>query len=102
MKVVLQRSKASKVTIDGKVHGKIDKGYVALIGFTDGDNTEIVEALQTDNFNGKIIDTTMVIFDNNPTEPNNYKYVEVSGTLYPTKQISKNYNKIILDSGTNW
>ena len=42
MKVVLQRSKASKVTIDGKVHGKIDKGYVALIGFTDGDNTEIV------------------------------------------------------------
>lgn len=45
MKVVLQRSKASKVTIDGKVHGKIDKGYVALIGFTDGDNTEIVDKM---------------------------------------------------------
>ena len=45
MRVVLQRSKASKVTIDGKVHGKIDKGYVALIGFTDGDNTEIVDKM---------------------------------------------------------
>ena len=45
MRVVLQRSKESKVTIDGKVHGKIDKGYVALIGFTDGDNTEIVDKM---------------------------------------------------------
>lgn len=45
MRVVLQRSKASKVTIDGKVNGKIDKGYVALVGFTDGDNTEIVDKM---------------------------------------------------------
>ena len=27
MRVVLQRSKASKVTIDGKVHGKIDNWF---------------------------------------------------------------------------
>ena len=74
------------------------------------EDTEIVEALKdfkgtvadtTKNSKGVITDTTMVIYDNNPTIPNNYKYVEVSGTLYPTKQISKNYNKIILDSGTN-
>ena len=45
MRVVLQRSKASKVTIDGKVNGKIDKGYVALVGFTDGDNVEIVDKM---------------------------------------------------------
>ena len=45
MRVVLQRSKASKVTIDGEVNGKIDKGYVALVGFTDGDNTEIVDKM---------------------------------------------------------
>lgn len=45
MRVVLQRSKASKVTIDGKVNGKIDKGYVVLVGFTDGDNTEIVDKM---------------------------------------------------------
>ena len=45
MRVVLQRSKASKVTIDGKVNGKIDKGYVDLVGFTDGDNVEIVDKM---------------------------------------------------------
>lgn len=45
MRVILQRSKESKVTIDGKVNGKIDKGYVALVGFTDGDNTEIVNKM---------------------------------------------------------
>ncbi len=45
MKVVLQRSKASKVTIDGKVHGKIDHGYVALVSFTDGDNSEIIDKM---------------------------------------------------------
>lgn len=45
MRVILQRSKESKVTIDGKVNGKIDKGYVVLVGFTDGDNTEIVDKM---------------------------------------------------------
>lgn len=45
MRVILQRSKESKVTIDGKVNGNIDKGYVALVGFTDGDNTEIVDKM---------------------------------------------------------
>lgn len=45
MRVILQRSKTSKVTIDGKVNGKIDKGYVALVGFTDGDNVEIVDKM---------------------------------------------------------
>ena len=45
MRVILQRSKASKVTIDGKINGKIDKGYVALVGFTDGDNVEIVDKM---------------------------------------------------------
>lgn len=45
MRVILQRSKESKVTIDGKVNGKIYKGYVALVGFTDRDNTEIVDKM---------------------------------------------------------
>ena len=35
MRVVLQRSKKSSVTIDGKVNGKIDSGFVLLVGFTE-------------------------------------------------------------------
>ena len=45
MKVVIQRSKNSKVTIDGKVHGQIDHGYVLLVSFTDGDNEKIIDKM---------------------------------------------------------
>ena len=37
MKVVLQRVKHASVTIDGAVHGKINQGYLLLVGITDGD-----------------------------------------------------------------
>ncbi len=40
MKLVLQRVKYASVTIDGNVHGKINQGYLLLVGITDGD-TEI-------------------------------------------------------------
>ena len=45
MRVLLQRSKNSKVTIDGKVNGQIDHGYVLLVGFTNGDNEEIIDKM---------------------------------------------------------
>ena len=45
MKVVVQRSKSSKVTIDNKVNGKIDHGYVLLVGFTEGDNETIIDKM---------------------------------------------------------
>ena len=45
MRVVIQRSKKSSVTIDGKVNGKIDHGFVILVGFTDGDNEEIIDKM---------------------------------------------------------
>ncbi len=38
MKVVLQRVKHASVTIDGQVHGKINQGYLLLVGITDGDS----------------------------------------------------------------
>ncbi|MBP3400114.1 MAG: D-tyrosyl-tRNA(Tyr) deacylase [Erysipelotrichaceae bacterium] len=37
MKVVLQRVKHASVTIDGNVYGKINQGYLLLVGITDGD-----------------------------------------------------------------
>jgi len=45
MRVLVQRSKESKVTIDGKVNGKIDHGLVLLVGFTDGDNETIIDKM---------------------------------------------------------
>ncbi len=45
MKVVIQRSKNSKVTIDNKINGQIDHGFVILVGFTDGDNEKILDKM---------------------------------------------------------
>ena len=45
MRVIVQRSKNSKVTIDNKVNGSIDHGFVLLVGFTHGDTTDIVDKM---------------------------------------------------------
>lgn len=45
MKVVLQRSKEAKVTVNGEVTGQIDKGYVLLVGLTHTDTIEDVKFL---------------------------------------------------------
>lgn len=37
MRVVLQRVKHASVSIDSKVHGKIGRGYVLLVGVADSD-----------------------------------------------------------------
>lgn len=40
MKIVVQRSKEAKVTVDGNIVGKIAKGFVLLVGVTHGDTEE--------------------------------------------------------------
>ena len=45
MRVVLQRCKEASVKVDGEIIGQIDHGYVALVGFTHGDDEKIVEKM---------------------------------------------------------
>lgn len=40
MRVVLQRSGAASVTVDGRITGAIEKGYVLLVGITHEDTKE--------------------------------------------------------------
>jgi D-aminoacyl-tRNA deacylase len=40
MRLVLQRVSRAEVRIDGRVAGKIDKGFVLLVGFSQGDTEE--------------------------------------------------------------
>ena len=42
MRVILQRSKAASVTVEGQVTGAIDGGYVLLVGITHTDTAEDV------------------------------------------------------------
>lgn len=43
MRVTLQRVSRASCTVDGKITGKIDKGYLLLVGFTHTDTKEVVD-----------------------------------------------------------
>lgn len=43
MKVVIQRSKESSVSINGEFYNKINKGFVILVGFIDNDTEEDID-----------------------------------------------------------
>lgn len=45
MKIVLQRVIEAKVEVEGKVTGKIDKGYLLLLGVSNDDTTEIADKM---------------------------------------------------------
>ncbi len=80
MKVIVQRSKNSKVTIDGKVNGKIDHGFVLLVGFTEGDNETIID---------KMIDkiTHLRIFEDE-NEKMNLSILDVGGSILSISQFT--------------
>ena len=56
MKVVIQRSKNARVEVDNKVVGKIDKGLVILVGFTENDNENIIDKMVNKVINLRIFD----------------------------------------------
>lgn len=56
MKLVVQRSKKSKVTVNNKIVGKIDNGLVVLVGFTHTDSIEEIKKLTKKLINLRIFD----------------------------------------------
>ena len=55
MRTVIQRVKHASVTIDGVVNGKIDQGFLLLVGIKDGDTEAVVEKMRIfDDENGKM------------------------------------------------
>lgn len=56
MKVLVQRSLESSVKVDNKIAGKIDKGLVLLVGFTEGDNIKDIEYIAKKVVNLRIFD----------------------------------------------
>ncbi|GLB46924.1 D-aminoacyl-tRNA deacylase [Philodulcilactobacillus myokoensis] len=45
MKVVLQRVNHAKVSINGKIHGQINRGYMLLVGVEDTDGQDEIDYL---------------------------------------------------------
>ena len=80
MKVLVQRSKNSKVTIDGKVNGQIDHGYVLLVGFTNGDNETIIDKMINKILNLRIFE------DEN--EKMNLSILDTNGSILSISQFT--------------
>jgi len=56
MKVVIQRSIASSVSVSNNIVGRIDRGLVILVGFTEGDNNSIIDKMVNKIINLRIFD----------------------------------------------
>ena len=56
MKVLVQRSLKSSVSVNNKVVGKIDNGLVLLVGFTEGDTSKEIDYLIKKVINLRIFD----------------------------------------------
>lgn len=80
MKVIIQRSLNAKCTINNKITGKIDHGYVLLVGFTNGDNEEII-----DKMINKIINLRIFEDDNNKM---NLSLKDVNGSILSISQFT--------------
>ena len=56
MRVVVQRSKYSKVEVDSKLVNEISLGLVLLVGFTEGDSEKEIEKIAKKIVNLRIFD----------------------------------------------
>lgn len=56
MKVVVQRSLKSSVSVNNKIVGSINKGLVLLVGFTSGDSELIIDKMVRKIINLRIFD----------------------------------------------
>jgi len=45
MRLVLQRVKYASVTVDGSISGKIEKGFLVLVGFKEGDKESFIKPM---------------------------------------------------------
>jgi len=62
MRVVVQVVKHASVTIDNKLYSSIGEGFLLLVGFTQGDNKEIIEKMMN-----KIVSLRIFMDENGKT-----------------------------------
>ena len=80
MRVLVQRSLNSSVSVDGNIIGSIDKGLVLLVGFTEGDNSEKIDYLVKRVLNLRIFDDEAGIM--------NKSILDVGGSILSISQFT--------------
>ena len=95
MKVVLQRVKHASCTVETVITGQIEKGYLLLVGFTNGDNVEKLDKavkkisglrifedenqkmnLNLEKVNGKILSISQFTLYANTNEGNRPSFID--------------------------
>ena len=83
MKVLVQRSGKSSVSVSSKVVGKIDSGLVLFVGFTEGDDISNINYLVKKVLNLRIFDDENNIMNKSILETDNKEVLSISQfTLY--------------------
>lgn len=117
MKVVLQRVKYASCTVDGNITGQIDKGYLLLVGFTQGDdNNVIIKAankiaglrifedenhkmnLNLEKVNGKILSISQFTLYANTNDGNRPSFVAALNPVF-AKELYINFNNLLRNKG---
>jgi len=80
MKIVVQRSLDSSVSVDGKIVGKINKGLVLLVGFTPEDTEKEIEYMVKKVLNLRIFDDENGVM--------NKSILEVNGEILSISQFT--------------
>lgn len=80
MKIVLQVVKSASVKIDEKLVSSIDKGYLLLVSFTQGDSKEIIEKMAQ-----KISKLRVFLDENGKT---NLSIFDVGGSVLSVSQFT--------------
>ncbi len=82
MRVLVQRSLNSKVTVNNQITGKIEKGLVLLVGFTEGDSKKDIDYLVNKVLNLRIFDDEKGIMNKSVLETDGQLLSISQFTLY--------------------
>ena len=80
MRVLVQRSLNSNVSVNNKIVGKIDKGLVLLVGFTDKDTSDDIDYLVKKVLNLRIFDDENGVM--------NKSIIDINGSILSISQFT--------------
>lgn len=80
MRIVVQRCTHAKVTVNNNIVGKIDKGLMLLVGFTDTDTSKEIDYMVDKVLNLRIFDDEQGIM--------NKSLLDVSGSILSVSQFT--------------
>ena len=80
MRIVVQRCKKASVSVDNKVVGKIDKGLMLLVGFTDTDTSKEIDYMVDKVINLRIFDDEDGVM--------NKSLLDISGSILSVSQFT--------------